>query len=438
MSGDYQSWGRLFRPQQTIIPLHSCFDIPAFDRAQSYLAYGNGRSYGDSCLNDEGILLATRSLDRFIDFDRHTGLLSCEAGVTLEEIIRLVLPKGWFLPVTPGTKFVTVGGAIANDVHGKNHHRAGTFGSHVEAFALLRSTGEISLCTPTENSALYRATIGGLGLTGLILWARIQLKAVPGPWLKGDSIRFESLKEFFALADESDRDWEYTVAWVDCAAKGRKLGRGIFMRANHGRHDQAEPKTSGASVPFSPPISLVNELSLSLFNQAYYARPAAQVHDTLWHYEPFFYPLDRILHWNRIYGPKGFYQFQCNIPHEHADAALEAQLRTIAEHGHGSFLAVLKVFGHRPSPGLLSFPKPGATLALDLPNKGSSTRAVLDRLEAITREAGGREYPAKDARMSAAAFEQYFESVPDFLPHMDPAFSSSFWRRVHNQKVGSQ
>jgi FAD/FMN-containing dehydrogenase len=422
------SWGRWPRHEHRIVALTDGFS-PLPDTAPM-LPFGNGRSYGDVCLNGGGTLLQTRNLDRFKSFDPATGVLECEAGVLLQEIIDQFLPLGWFPAVTPGTSLVTVGGAIANDVHGKNHHRAGTFGNHVLAFDLLRSDGQTLLCSPGENREWFAATIGGLGLTGLIRNVKLQLRRVPGPWIRGDSQRFGTLKDFFSLAAVSDQDYEYTVAWLDCAASGKQLGRGIFMRGNHLPADADWVAKKPLHMPFTPPFSLVNGLSLRAFNQLYFHRPSAEDRDQVWHYRPFFYPLDSILNWNRMYGPHGFFQYQCVIPHASAQPALTEMLLRIARSGTGSFLVVLKNFGALASPGMMSFPRPGATLALDFPNRGARTLALLDALDDITRQADGAVYPAKDARMSAAAFQQYFPAWQRFQTFVDPKFSSSFWRRV--------
>ena len=329
---------------------------------------------------------------------------------------------------------MTVGGAIANDVHGKNHHRAGSFGNHVLDLELLRSDGSVRRCSPNENSDWFDATIGGLGLTGLIRRARVQLKRVAGPWLIGDSQRFGNLREFFAIAAESERDWEYTVAWIDCSATGPRLGRGIFLRGNHASAQAAitarPPGNGSLRMPFTPPISAINAVSLTAFNKLYYHRPAAVATDALWHYRSFFYPLDSITEWNRMYGPRGFYQYQCVVPLDGAEDVMNEMLRRIGKSGLGSFLLVLKTFGTVVSRGLLSFPRPGATLALDFPNRGERTLALLEQLDGLTREVNGAVYPAKDARMSAAAFQQYFPQWRDFSRYVDPKFTSSFWRRV--------
>ncbi len=422
------SWGRLPFGAQRVVELSSRFQaLPALD---SMLPYGNGRSYGDVCLNDSGSLLAARRLDRFIAFDPASGVIDCEAGVLFSEIIDLVLPSGWFLPVTPGTCLVTVGGAIANDVHGKNHHRLGSMGHHVSELELLRSDGQVLLCGPQLNREWFAATVGGMGLTGLIRRAKIQLRRVPGPWVRGDNLRFSSLDEFFALSRESDRDYEYTVAWIDCAAAAARRGRGILTRGNHAPANIRPPRPSALCMPFIPPVSLVNSLSVRAFNQLYFHRPASQTPDALWHYRPFFYPLDGIGDWNRMYGPRGFFQYQCVVPPGDAGPALNEMLARIGRSGMGSFLAVLKTFGDRPSPGMMSFPRPGATLALDFPNRGAPTLSLLESLDQITRSAGGAVYPAKDARMSAASFQQYFPEWRRFGEFVDPRFSSSFWRRV--------
>ena len=436
MTAGVKPWGNYPVVEQQVIPInHRDAALP--DVTGSVLPHGNGRSYGDSCLNPHNTLLATRGLDRMIAFDQATGLLSCEAGVTLAEIIDVALPSGWFLPVTPGTRFVTVGGAIANDVHGKNHHRAGTFGHHVLRLELLRSDGSRHSLGPDDEGELFSATVGGLGLTGMITWAQIQLRRVPGPWLEAESIRFDSLDEFFALSAESSATHEYTVAWIDCLASGKHLGRGHFLRADHasGMREHAAPGTSsGISMPFTPPLSLVNRLTLRPFNALYYWRQTARRRRQFAHYQSYFYPLDGIGKWNRMYGPRGFLQHQCVLPHHSARDAVTALLNEISRAGQGSFLAVLKEFGDLPSRGMLSFPRPGLTLALDFPNTGPAVFELLNRLDDVVSAAGGALYPAKDARMSPALFKSSFaEQLGRFVPHLDPKFSSGFWRRVMEQ-----
>ncbi|MGO8972896.1 MAG: FAD-dependent oxidoreductase [Steroidobacteraceae bacterium] len=430
------SWGRWpCHEPSAVLSLSDRFAALPAHAPRPMLAYGNGRSYGDVCLNQGGTLLKTRSLDRFIAFDPVLGTLECESGVLLSEIIDLALPYGWFPPVTPGTALVTVGGAIANDVHGKNHHRAACFSSHLLEFELCRSDGTRMICSATQNRSWFEATVGGLGLTGLISRARLRLRRVPGPWFRGDSQRFTRLHEFFDLSRQSDGDYEYTVAWIDCAASETALGRGIFMRANHAPGDGVEPKRVAMHVPFTPPVPLVNRASLRLFNYLYYERASAVQNDALWHYRPFLYPLDSIMNWNMIYGPHGFFQYQCVVPERDAEASVHEILRRVSRSGVGSFLAVLKNFGTSAPVGMLSFARPGTTLALDFPNRGEVTLKLLESLDEITRAAGGAVYPAKDARMSPAAFQQYFPKWTRFTEFVDPKFSSSFWRRVTGVSV---
>ena len=391
------------------------------------LAHGMGRSYGDVALNPCATLWMGAGLDHFIDFDPATGLLTCEAGVLLRDIQRSFLSQGWMLPVTPGTQIVTVGGAIANDVHGKNHHVLGSFGDHVHQLRLLRTTGEVIDCGPSEKTEWFAATVGGLGLTGVIVAAQIQLRRVDGPWLNIDTVPYQSLDEFFELADASEKDWEYTVSWIDCLSA---QGKGVFIRGNHSQEQRPAPRKREKRMPLTPPVSLVNKLSLKPFNALYYRLQAAKAGPSLSHYEPFFYPLDGLLEWNRMYGPKGFYQYQSVVPRNGGQEAIAAMLKVIADSGNGSLLAVLKTFGNRAAPGLLSFAQPGVTLALDFPNQGDKTFALFDALDAIVSAAGGRIYPAKDARMTREMFQAGYPELPRFLAFRDPGISSAFSRRV--------
>jgi FAD/FMN-containing dehydrogenase len=398
----------------------------------AFLPHGLGRSYGDSCLNAGRDLIDTRRLNRILGFDPSLGMIRCEAGVSLAEILELVVPRGWFLPVTPGTRFVTVGGAIANDVHGKNHHRSGTFGAHVRQLGLHRSNDGLVLCSSAENPDMLRATIGGLGLTGVIAWADIQLKPVVGPWIDAETIPFDSLDAFLTVSRQSNDQFEYTVAWLDCFA-GR-TPRGIFFRGNHSSRaatpqSSARHSKSGPVVPFPLPGWMLNRYSMRAFNAAYYHRHALLPGASLASYPSFFFPLDSLRQWNLIYGRQGFLQYQCVIPQENAEAFGDL-LETIARSGMGSFLGVLKQFGDAPPAGMLSFPRPGLTLALDFAMRGERTLKLLQSLDEIVLRSGGALYPAKDARMSPALFTASFPRWPLFLPYIDPKLSSSFWRRV--------
>jgi FAD/FMN-containing dehydrogenase len=433
---DYESWGRVLKPEHRVArPANRPEAVEAMAGDPPLLAYGCGRSYGDVALNPEGQLVDCGGLDRFMAFDRSTGVLTCEAGVTLAEILSVACgpdadDSGWFLPVSPGTRFVSVGGAIANDVHGKNHHAFGTFGEHVLSLELARSDGVV-ICSRAENAELFRATIGGLGLTGIILSATIQLRRVPGLALESEHIRFGSIQAFFELAQESAEVWEYTAAWIDCLAKGRLLGRGIFSRARHrGGVRTKPPPEPRLALPVEAPISLANRLTLPVFNAVYWrksgVRPVAR---SVGGYRPVLYPLDVISGWNRLYGPLGFFQFHSVTPLDKPEV-LVALLTAVSEAGQGSMLAVLKTFADRPAAGMLSFPMAGFTLTLDFPNHGESTRALLGRLEDIVVDAGGRLYPAKDGVMRAESFRRGYPQLEPFLRQVDPKMSSSFARRV--------
>lgn len=432
----YQSWGRY----PTVVPRavtavrwrDELPDLAAMPT--SVLPYGYGRSYGDSCLNAGGIALDVTGLRRFIAFDEETGVLRCEAGVMLADILDYFVPRGWFLPVSPGTKFVSVGGAIANDIHGKNHHRAGTWGCHVPRFELLRSCGERLICSPQENADLYRATIGGLGLTGLMIWADVRLKPITNAYIDEEQIRFDSLDQFFALTAESDATHEYTVSWVDCLIGGAGYVRGHFIRGNHSTDpalaDQLPAKQPSLAVPIDVPGALLNRWTVKAFNLAYYQRQQQKMVRKTIPYDPFFYPLDAIKDWNRMYGTRGFLQYQCVVPFDRDNAAIKEIFTRITHAGAGSFVTVLKTFGDIPSPGMLSFPKPGVTLAIDFPMHGARTLRLLEDLDGVVRESGGAVYPAKDARMSVESFQTFFPQWKEFARYIDPKFSSSFWRRV--------
>lgn len=435
MAKPYISWARYPYREQKAVDLQWRTDL--LPEAPSVLPQGNARSYGDSCMNHGGLVASTRFLRRFMEFDPQTGLLRCEAGVQLADILAVVEPQGWFLPVTPGTKFVTVGGAIGNDVHGKNHHLEGSFGNHVTRFELLRTDGSRRLCTPTENPDWFDATIGGLGLTGLITWAEIQLKRVPNSAINLETIKYSDLVSFFRLSDESESTHEYTAAWVDCLASREKLGRGHFLRGNHARVTQPKPAAAKLklSMPVDPPLSLVNSLSLRAFNTLYYNRQLQERTFATVHYDPFFYPLDFVHDWNRMYGPKGFLQYQCVVPNETRHDAIREILQRIADANSGSFLVVLKVFGSVASRGLLSFPRPGATLALDFPYQGHKTMTLFDQLDEVVVQAGGAIYPAKDAHMKGDHFRLFYPQHETFTQFKDPGISSSFWRRVMEDKA---
>jgi len=427
----YESWGRYPIVKQSVAPVYWRTDPLPPPGGRTLLPYGRGRSYGDCCLNEDGLLLDTSRLDHMIEFDKENGIFSCEAGMTLARILGQIVPAGWFLPVSPGTKQVTVGGAIANDIHGKNHHRAGTFGRHVTRFELLRSDGQRLICSPAENQDTFKATIGGLGLTGLILWAEFKLKKIESAWIDEERVPFAGLEEFLRISESSDRDFEYTVAWVDCLAKGKHFGRGVFIRGNHAKEEGKSEKKYTLSVPFDLPEFVLNGWTMAAFNGLFYVTQAKRALKRKTPLDTFFYPLDAIGDWNRLYGQRGFFQFQCALPKE--GGAANVLLQKVVGSGAGSFLSVIKIFGNLASPGLLSFPMEGVTLCFDFANRGPKTVDFLKELDRFVMENGGRVYPAKDAVMSPESYEAYFPGWREFTKYMDPHFSSSFWRRVTGQ-----
>lgn len=425
------SWGLLSHHEHELVPVFDRQGARSAITGQGSpgLAVGLERSYGDVSLNGGGRLWDLRGMDRFIDFDEETGLLRCEAGVTIAQVQEIFSVRGWMMPVTPGTRFVTIGGAIANDVHGKNHHRAGSIGNHVRAITLLRTDGTVIECSPALEPEWFAATVGGLGLTGVILEASITLKRTGGPWIDAEDIPFESLEEFFAISAESDSTHDYAVSWIDVTTDGGR--RGIFTRGTTAVDQSGvAPRDRSAPFPFTPPVSLVNSLSVPVFNRAYFRRKSRRARRRREHYRPFFYPLDAIPHWNRMYGPRGFHQYQSVVPHRDALEATREMLGEIARSGLGSFLGVLKTFGDVPPVGMLSFPMPGVTFALDFPERGDGTDALFARLDRIVADAGGRLYAAKDARMPRTMFDAGYPALGRFREHMDPGLSSELSRRL--------
>lgn len=441
-----QAWGRLSNHSHQLqhLPItlgktkqvhDTSHDATSHDLIRPGIAHGMGRSYGDVALNAGGTLWLTTGLNHFIHFDLQHGVLHCEAGCTLQDIQRCLVPQGWMLAVSPGTQMITVGGAIANDVHGKNHHHYGSFGDHVIELTLLRSDGDVICCSRSQHAAWFYASLGGIGLTGIILSAKIQMRAIDTPWIESENTPYYSLSDFFALSDAATPHWEHCVSWIDCLNGAQ--ARGIFMRGRSCAADvapapsnvkSAQLKSPQIQFAITPPISLVNPLSLRCFNFSYFHRNKHK--KQISYFESFFYPLDGLQHWNRMYGPRGFYQYQSLIPHTSAMDATQEMLRQIKKSGQGSFLAVLKTFGPRESGGLLSFARSGVTLALDFPNCGDETLRLLTRLDHIVMEAQGRVYLAKDARMPRALFEAGYPRFQEFLKYKDPAISSDMSRRL--------
>jgi FAD/FMN-containing dehydrogenase len=430
----YPSWGLYPPAEHVAVCKPSSRDKVGWrsDAAPNWLPRGQGRSYGDVCLNPGGGLIDTRGLDRYISFDVESGLLQCEAGVTLADVIRLFLGQGWFPAVTPGTKFVTVGGAVANDVHGKNHHRVGSFGNIVTRISLLRSDGSLIECSPSVNSEWFAATVGGMGLTGLIVSVEFQLRRVANEWIVQESLPFRSIGEFLALSRVAEGERDYVVAWVDCFSGRKDQLQGVLFSGDHADANCSRPvpRRPDLTVPFTPPISPLSASAVRVFNHLYRWSSTRSRGPRLVPCEPFFYPLDAVLHWNRIYGPGGFQQYQCVIPPETEAAGLAEVFKEIRRAGLGSPLAVLKRFGTVRSPGLCSFPRPGTTLALDFPMREPATTQLFARLDQIVVDAGGRLYPAKDGNVARTGHPTLFNDFGPLVPFVDPALSSGLWRRV--------
>lgn len=427
----YESWGRNDNiVREARAPDRLTPDVLANG---SFLPYGNGRSYGDSCHNNDGRLIDMRHSSRIVSFDDVSGVMTCEAGTLLSDVLAYAIPRGFFLPVTPGTRYVTVGGAIANDVHGKNHHVRGTFGAHVGSLHLMRSDRGLLTCSPSENSDLFAATIGGMGLTGLITRAKIRLMRVGSADVRQRTLRFGGIDDYFTRCAEFDDMHEYAVAWIDQLAKGRRLGRGLLLGADHPSEKSrasAPASKPRLSVPFVPPVNLVNRATLKVFNELFYRKERAGEHWRTVSWQSYFYPLDSIGHWNRLYGPRGLFQHQSVYPEMNGHDTTVRLMECAQVHGHASFLTVLKRFGGQPSPGLFSFPRAGFTLTLDFANQGAETVRLLDALDDIVISAGGAVNPYKDARMSLATFEASFPNWRTLEAYRDPAMMSDFWRRT--------
>ncbi len=375
------------------------------------IARGNGRGYGD-CAMQRNATLEMRRFNRMLAFDADGGQLVTEAGVLLSDVIATFLPRGWFPPVTPGTKFVTIGGMVAADVHGKNHHRDGTFGRFVDWVDLMGEDGEVSRCSPQENAELFAWTLGGMGLTGIILRIAFRLRRVESAYIRQTTLPAKDLDSVMALFEEHAQS-TYSVAWIDCLDGGAGLGRSALMLGEHAHIAQLPTPHRAAPfaaqtkrthrVPFDLPQAALNRMTVKTFNALYYRNARGSAGDRLVDWNSYFYPLDAVLEWNRIYGVRGFMQFQCVLPLESAHPGLTALLRAIASSGEGSFLSVLKRLGAEHGP--FSFPLDGYTLALDFPFSEKSAR-LMERLDAITLDHGGRFYLAKDARMSAATLRR--------------------------------
>jgi decaprenylphospho-beta-D-ribofuranose 2-oxidase len=379
------------------------------------IARGNGRAYGDAAIGEK-LSVSTLGLNRMRAFDPDSGRLTVEAGVLIADILKVFVPRGFFLKVVPGTKFVSVGGAIAADVHGKNHHRDGGFGNTLESLRLALPNGETAVCSLSENPELFRATVGGMGLTGIILEATIFLHPIETGWLRQETTVAANLEAAIAALD-SGFSATYSVAWIDCLARGASLGRSLIYCADHAKRSDipanwtqfASVGPSQTSVPDIVPSWVLNRSSVTAFNELYFRRGAAREgKPSLVHWNPYFFPLDAVANWNRIYGRQGFVQHQCVIPADRARAVLSEILDRVSRRGSASFLAVLKQLGE--SDGAISFPLRGYTLAMDFAIT-NTLFAFLDEIDALVRNAGGRIYLAKDARQSRETFEAGYPGI---------------------------
>lgn len=428
------SWGNYPKVQSEIFRPENASDIQDLLLSGSpFVPRGNGRSYGDSSLGSK--VISSQRLNKFLGFDKASGILHCESGVLLSEILQVIVPEGFFLPVTPGTKFITVGGAIAADVHGKNHHVDACFSEHVIFLELVNADGQIIRCSKTENAALFWKTAGGMGTTGYILSAAFNLKKIESSYIRQESLKARNLDEVMDYF-EASQDWTYTVAWIDCLQKGKNQGRSVLLRGEHAKKEELPdkwkkdplkvPKKLNLSIPFQLPGFVLNTLSIKAFNFLYYHKQFQKEQQAIVSYEPFFYPLDFIHHWNRMYGKKGFTQYQFVLPKASSKEGLADMLDHIRKSGQGSFLTVLKLFGKGNDKAPHVFPQEGYTLAMDFPIRKGLPK-LLSELDERVLSYGGRLYLAKDAFMSKEMFDKTY---PDF-PTSD-TFTSDQQIRLHS------
>lgn len=433
-------WGRYPQEECVVSSPRSEGELRELVGKGSLIARGNGRGYGDCAQNRAGTV-DMRRINRMLAFDPATGQLVVEAGVLLKDVIESFLPRGWFPSVTPGTKFVTVGGMVAADVHGKNHHRDGSFGAFVDWLDVLGSDGEVRRCSLKQDADLFGWTIGGMGLTGVILRVAFRLRRVESGWIRQVTLPAPNLDTAMRLFEENEST-TYSVAWVDCLASGRGLGRSAIMLGEHAAADELPaslrsapfdtPRRKMRPVPVDAPSSLLNRLTVKAFNAAYYRRQVMRKGEQLVDWDSYFYPLDALANWNRIYGARGFMQFQCVLPLESSRPGLTELLKTISESGQGSFLAVLKRMGPGRE-GCFSFPLDGYTLALDFPVSGR-TLDLMTCLDEIVLAHGGRFYLAKDSRMSAQTLRRSDGRTPDFIA-MRQALSASTFQSSQSERL---
>jgi decaprenylphospho-beta-D-ribofuranose 2-oxidase len=406
---------------------------------QTLVARGNGRCYGDASL--AAVTCSMLSYNKMLEFDKTNGVFNCQAGLTLDHILDVIVPAGWFLPVTPGTKFITVGGAVASDVHGKNHHTDGAFSQHITDMDVLTGLGETITCSPEENKDLFQSTCGGMGLTGIITRVKFRLKKIETSFIRQKQLKAKNLDHILQLFEENNH-YTYSVAWIDCLKKGKNFGRSILILGEHAltgeltpkqqKDPLALPKKKKFNFPFNLPSFFLNAFTVRSFNFLYYHKNLKPEINNIVSYEPFFYPLDAVLNWNRGYGKKGFVQYQFVLPLESKEGLADI-LHRISEKGMGSFLAVLKVFG--PQDDLISFPMKGYTLALDFPVR-KNLFAFLDELDQVVLRYKGRIYLSKDARMNAGVFTGGYARSGEFIQTVKKYNPDFVFRSVQSDRLG--
>ena len=433
---ELHGWGRYPRVNAEVLePINSeaLQKILAGKESKQFcIPRGAGRSYGDSALAEK--VVSSRFLDSFIAVDEANTLIRCGAGVTLDNILKVCIPKGWFLPVLPGTKFVTIGGAIAADIHGKNHHCDGSFCDYVQELTLASASGEVLRCSRSNNSNLFHATCGGMGLTGIIIDATVRLENVPSVLIDRQSLPASDLKQCFELIEEYN-DKKYSVAWVDCLSTGKSLGRSVLHIGEHAEEGVSSYRNRrGLSIPFSTPSFLLNNFTMRMFNSALYNLHKKGGETYTANYDGYFFPLDYIRNWNRLYGLRGFLQYQFVLPGDSALGGLLEILKQVSRAGMGSSLAVLKKFGEG-NKNLLSFPQEGYTLALDF-KREKQLFPLLDELDAVIIDYGGRHYLAKDARMSEATFKAGYPEWEQFQKIKERVDPSNVFSSLQSRRIG--
>lgn len=407
----YKSWGLYPKIENKGIEFSSISELQKrIISSKNYIPYGNGRSYGDSALNET--VIPMRQLNQILFLDEINGIIELQSGVLLSEILDFCIPKGWFLKVTPGTKLITVGGAIASDIHGKNHHIDGCFSNSVLEFDLLQPNGKLVTCSSTQNDELFRHTCGGQGLTGIIVRAKLELKRIKSSRIKQVTIKTGTLKETFEVFEEIKYQ-PYSVAWIDCLSTGRKLGRSHVIYGDFISDGNLDIKEGlKLNIPFFFPSITLNKWTVKVFNWFYYNKQFRKIKESNVGFNSFFYPLDSINNWNRIYGRKGFLQYQFILPLEVSYDGVKQILEILSKSGKGSFLAVLKLYG-KQNENTLSFPMEGYSLALDL-KVSNSVFELLNRLDKTVENFGGRVYLSKDARLSKNSFKKTYRNAELF------------------------